>query len=120
MPKKSLSDSVLRHLLDESFERHNVFSRDYNADVVEHLLRFHWTVLETLRDDGDLDAICIHADLLSAVALLPLQQRQVVVKVMEGRPTTEISAEMKCNASRIAKLAFKTVAEHLNGREAVA
>lgn len=117
MPKKSLSNDLIRHMLNEAFERHNLFSQEYTADVIEHLFRYHWEVLEGLKDLGDLDALCIHADLASAFnACLSDTQKRVVLLVIAGHPATHISKELGINATRVAKQAYRAVSDYLNGK----
>lgn len=113
--KRTLANDIISHLLDEKYQRHNLWHRDYTPDVVEHWLRFHWAWLEALRDDGDLDAVCVYSDLETAIKRLPDEPRKVVRMFIHGFPATQITEELGVNATKVAKVAYKQLSDFLTG-----
>lgn len=116
---KSLSNDVLKHLLDEAFARHNLFSREtYSPDVVEHFCRYHWAALEALKEDGDLDAICVYSDLVTAYRGLDETTRKVITMVVSGYPSAHITRALGVNATKVAKAGYRQMSEYLCGKAA--
>lgn len=115
MRQRSLSNAILRHLMDESFNFGNLIVRDYTPETVEHLLRYHYVRLRSLRDDGDLDAVVVYTDLTSALNSLPDDHRKVVLARIGGNTLSMISHRLDVNAARLAKEAYRFIAVFLNG-----
>lgn len=114
MKSRSLTNDILKNLSNEAFSFGNLLVREYTPDVVEHLLRFHYTRLLSLKDDGDIAAIVVYADLTQAIASLPYEQRVVVFRRIAGHTLGQITESMGLNAGKAAAQAYRDISDFLN------
>jgi hypothetical protein len=102
----------------------NLIHMEYTADVVEHLVRYHWGTLVSNKDkDPNQDLEAIYCDLSQAIEHLQGQEREAIRLMVLGyeirdadngiAPALGVGPDI---AAKICKRAYLRMSDFLQGR----
>jgi DNA-directed RNA polymerase specialized sigma24 family protein len=102
---------------NQSYEIYNLVKLDYNVEVVQRWMKYHWPYLEANHEHNE-ELHTVWIDLTSAIDQLDVEDQNMLTMYCEGYTLKEISALVNRSITgSLLQLRIKTVVRYLNGGE---
>lgn len=106
-----------------SYNFNAVINKDYTIDTVEHLIRYHWGVIDSYHDKDE-QLLAIYCDITQAVSQLPEDEKKALTLMMRGYEIRNVNDGIAAamglppdHATKLVKKAYAHVSAFLLTRE---